>query len=159
MRLFSVDEAGDKVEAWVGSQAADSARRSIAETLGISVDQVTLHPCYLGGGFGRRSNSDYVVEATMLSNAVKKPVKLVWTREDDLQYGQFRPMCLQRLSAGVDANGTITAWNHCVVGDGGGLLSSGIQIPFYDIPNQTIERCGVSHGMRLKHWRAVGHGF
>ena len=157
--VVSVNEAGDAAEAWVGSQSMDGARRAIAETLGINMERVTLHPCYLGGGFGRRSNSDYVIEAVHLSNAVKKPVKLVWTREDDLQYGQYRPMCLQRMAAGVDEEGTITAWNHCVVGDGGGLLSSGINIPFYDIPNQNIELCGVSHGMRLKHWRAVGHGF
>ena len=157
--VVSVNEAGTAAEAWVGSQAMDSARKAIADTLGMSMDQVTLHPCYLGGGFGRRSNSDYVIEATHLSNAVKKPVKLIWTREDDLQYGQYRPMCLQRMSAGVNEDGQITAWNHCIVGDGGGLLSSGIQIPFYNIPNQNIEVCGVSHGVRLKHWRAVGHGF
>ena len=157
--VVSVNEAGDEAEAWVGSQAMDSARRAIAETLGIETAQVNLHPCYLGGGFGRRSNSDYVIEATHLSAAVKKPVKLIWTREDDLQYGQYRPMCLQRMVAGVDEAGAIVAWNHCVVGDGGGLLSSGIKIPFYNIPNQTIERCGVSHGVRLKHWRSVAHGF
>lgn len=157
--VVSVHENGQKAEAWVGTQATSGARSAIAQTLGLDDDSVTLHPCYLGGGFGRRSNHDYVIEATRLSNAVKKPVKLIWTREDDLQYGQFRPMCLQRLSAGVDTNGLITAWSHCVVGDGGGLLSSGIQIPFYDIPNQNIELCGVSHGVRLKHWRSVGHGF
>ena len=157
--VVSVNEAGDAAEAWVGSQAMDSARRAIAETMGVETEKVTLHPCYLGGGFGRRSNSDYVIEATQLSQAIRKPVKLIWTREDDLQYGQYRPMCLQRMSAGVDADGQVTAWNHCVVGDGGGLISSGIRIPFYDIPNQNIEQCNVSHGLRLKHWRAVGHGY
>ncbi len=157
--VVSVREDGKSAEAWVGTQSTSGARSAIAETLGIDFDRVTFHACYLGGGYGRRSNSDYVIEATQLSNAVKKPVKLMWTREDDLQYGQFRPMCLQRLSAGVNDQGDITAWNHCVVGDGGGLLSSGIEIPFYGIPHQNIERCSVSHGIRLKHWRAVGHGF
>ena len=157
--LVSVNTAGDGAEAWVGTQFTSGARAAIAETLGIPVERVTLHPCYLGGGYGRRSNSDYVIEATHLSNAVKKPVKLMWTREDDLQYGQYRPMCLQRMEAAIDADGDVSAWFHCVVGDGGGLLSSGIAIPFYNIPNQNIERCVVSHGVRLKHWRAVGHGF
>ena len=119
---------------------------------------MTFHPCYLGGGFGRRSMSDYVVEAVHLSRAVRRPVKLIWTREDDVQYGAFRPQSLQRMTGGVDADGDLTAWTHCVVGDGGGLLSSGIGIPHYDIPNQRIESRGVRHGVRTKHWRSVGHG-
>ena len=157
--VVSVNEAGDAAEVWVGTQSTSGARAAAAEVLGVDFERITLHPCYLGGGFGRRSNSDYVIEAVHLSNAVKRPVKLMWTREDDLQYGQFRPMCLQRLAAGVDAQGNIVAWTHCVVGDGGGLLASGIEVPYYDIPHQNIEMCSVSHGMRLKHWRAVGHGF
>lgn len=157
--VVSVNEAGDGAEAWVGTQATSGARSAVAKTLGIDFERVTFHPCYLGGGFGRRSSSDYVIEATHLSNAVKKPVKLIWSREDDLQYGRFRPMCLQRLEAGVDEDGNITAWTHCVVGDGGGLLTSGIEIPFYNIPNQNIEMCSVSHGLRLYYWRSVGHGF
>ncbi len=157
--VVSVNEAAAGADVWVGTQSTSGARSAAAQALGVDFDRITLHPCYLGGGFGRRSNSDYVVEAVHLSNAVKRPVKLMWTREDDLQYGQFRPMCLQRLAAGVDEQGAVTAWTHCVVGDGGGLLASGIQIPFYDIPHQHIEMCSVSHGLRLKHWRAVGHGF
>ena len=85
-------------------------------------------------------------------------MKLIWTREDDLQYGAFRPMSLQRLSAGVDAKGDLTAWTHTVVGDGRGLIASGISIQYYDIPNQRIEMRGATHGVRTKHWRAVGHG-
>ena len=157
--VVSVNEASDGAEVWVGTQATSGARQAVARVLGVGMERVTLHPCYLGGGLGRRSNSDYLIEAVHLSNAVKRPVKLMWTREDDLQYGQFRPMCLQRLAAGVDEQGKITAWTHCVVGDGGGLLTSGIEIPFYDIAHQHIELCSVSHGVRLKHWRAVGHGF
>ena len=157
--VVSVSEAGDSAEAWVGTQATARAKTAIAETLGIDFDSVDFHPCYLGGGFGRRANVDYVVEATHLSNTVKRPVKLIWSREDDLQYGQYRPMNLQRLAAAVDSNGNISAWEHCVVGDGGQLLTSGVEIPFYDIPNQSIEVCPVSHGLRLRHWRSVGHGF
>lgn len=157
--VVSVNEAGDGAEVWIGTQSTSGAKAAAAQVLGVEPSRITLHPCYLGGGLGRRSNSDYLIEAVHLSNAVKRPVKLLWTREDDLQYGQFRPMCLQRIAAGVDAQGRLTAWTHCVVGDGGGLLTSGVEIPFYDVPHQTIELCGVSHGVRLKHWRAVGHGF
>jgi isoquinoline 1-oxidoreductase beta subunit len=157
--VVSVSEKGDSAEAWIGTQATSGTRETIAETLGIDFDQVTLHPCYLGGGFGRRSDIDWTIEATQLAGAIRKPVKLIWSREDDLQYGKFRPMCLQRLEAGVDGDGNVTSWTHCVVGDGDGLIATGVEIPFYDIPNQNMERCSVSHGIRLKHWRAVGHGF
>jgi isoquinoline 1-oxidoreductase beta subunit len=157
--VVSVSENGDKAEAWVGTQFTSGTRQAIAETLEIEIDQVKLHPCYLGGGFGRRSDTDSTIEATLLADVVKRPLKLIWSREDDLQYGKYRPMCLQRLEAGVDDSGSVTAWTHCVVGDGGRLIASGVRIPFYDIPNQNIERCSVSHGMRLKHWRAVGHGY
>ena len=157
--VVSVSEAGDSAEVWVGTQNTAGAREDVARALGIDFEKVTLHPCYLGGGFGRRSTSDYVIEAVHLSKAVKRPVKLIWTREDDLQYGMYRPMNLQRLEAGVDERGNIVAWTHCVVGDGGGLLTSGIRNEFYDLPNQSIELCSVGTGLRLKHWRAVGHGF
>ncbi len=157
--VVSVNAAGDGAEVWVGTQSTSGARAAVADALGVATARVTLHPCYLGGGWGRRSNSDYLLEAVHLSKAVKRPVKLMWTREDDIQYGQFRPMNLQRLEAGVDAQGRLMAWTHCVVGDGGGLLTSGVDIPFYDIPHKNIDRCTVSHGVRLKHWRAVGHGF
>lgn len=154
-----VNAAGDGAEVWAGTQSLDGARASAAKALGVGVDKITFHPCYLGGGFGRRSWSDYIEEAVLTSKAVRRPVKLVWTREDDVAYGAFRPMALQCLRAGVDAAGNIVAWEHCVVGDGRGLLTSGIQIPFYNVPNQNIELRGKSSGVRLKHWRAVGHGF
>jgi isoquinoline 1-oxidoreductase beta subunit len=130
----------------------------VAKHLGIPFSEVNLHTCYLGGGFGRRSMSDYIIEAIGLSKAVQKPVKLLWTRTDDIQYGAFRPISLQRLEAGIDANGKINAWKHVVIGTGGGLLGSGADIPFYDIPNKHIEVKNIDHGVRTKHWRAVGHG-
>src|SRR5262249_36488262 len=63
------------------------------------------------------------------------------------------------LEAATDASGKVTGWKHCVVGDGEFLLITGIKIPYYGVPNQAIERRGVSHGIKLKHWRAVGHVF
>lgn len=154
-----VNAAGDGAEVWAGTQSLSGARMSAAKALGVGVDRIAFHPCYLGGGFGRRSWSDYIEEAVLTSKAVKRPVKLVWSREDDLGYGAFRPMALQCLKASVDKDGTIVTWEHCVVGDGKNLLTSGIKIPFYGVPNQLIELRGQSSGVRLKHWRAVGHGF
>ena len=157
--VVSLSESKDAVEVWVGTQSVSSVLQAITDTLGIPESQVTLHPCYLGGGFGRRSTSDYLVEALEIAKRMDQPVKLVWQREDDLQYGMFRPMNLQHMAAGVNEEGQIDSWFHCIVGDGGGLLSSGARNDFYTIPNQTIERCSVDTGIRLKHWRAVGHGF
>ncbi len=156
--VASVNAAGDGAEVWAGTQAPDMARAAVARELGVAVEQVTFHPCYLGGGLGRRTMADYILEAVQLSRSARRPVKLIWTREDDLQYGAFRPMSLQRLTAGMDASGNLSAWTHTVVGDGRGLLASGISIQYYDIPNQRIEMRGASHGVRTKHWRAVGHG-
>ncbi|NND31578.1 MAG: xanthine dehydrogenase family protein molybdopterin-binding subunit, partial [Saprospiraceae bacterium] len=152
--VVSVAPDGRTAEAWVGSQAPDGARRAIASTLGIQFEDVTLHPCYLGGGFGRRSMSDYVEEATELSNAVKKPVKLIWTREDDMQYGAFRPICLQRMMATVDKAGHIESWSHHIVGTGDGLLASGAKNPYYSIDHQYIDLRNVDEGVRTKHWRS-----
>jgi isoquinoline 1-oxidoreductase beta subunit len=154
--VVHVKESGD-AEVWIGTQGPGVARSAVARVLGIDTDRVTMHRTYLGGGFGRRSSDDYVVEATHLSNAVKRPVKLLWTREDDIHWGKFRPMCFQRLTAGVDEEGKLTGWTHRIVGDGGGLLTSGIEIPFYDIPGQTIELKAVDHGVRLHFLRSVGH--
>ncbi len=156
--VVSVAEDGKSAEAWVGSQAHDSARRAVANVLGIAFEDVTYHPCYLGGGFGRRSLAGYVEETTHLSNAVKRPVKLIWSREDDVQYGAFRPISLQRMQASVDREGTINAWSHHVVGTGDGLLASGAKNPYYSIPNQYIDLRSIDHGVRTKHWRSVGHG-
>ncbi|RPA66419.1 xanthine dehydrogenase family protein molybdopterin-binding subunit [Cyclobacteriaceae bacterium YHN15] len=152
------DVKDGSAEVWVGTQASDGTRRDVANHLGIDFNAVNIHTYYLGGGFGRRSMTDYVLEAVDLSKAVKKPVKLQWTREDDIQFGAFRPISLQRLEAGINTQGKITAWKHLVIGTGGGLLGSGADIPFYDIPNKHIEVRNIDHGVRTKHWRAVGHG-
>lgn len=149
---------GNSVEIWAGTQGAGSVAETVAKALSLEASQVNFHQHFLGGGLGRRSLHDYIVEAALLSKAVVKPVKLIWTREDDLQYGMYRPLSLQRLQASTDASGNLTGLSHCVVGDGSGLLTSGCRNEFYDIPNQQVDVRGVENGIRLKHWRAVGHG-
>jgi len=154
-----LNAAGDHVEVWEGTQDPGSSRAAVAKALGFSPEQVTLHQCYMGGGFGRRTLGDYAAEAARISKEFKRPVKLVWTREEDLGYGMFRPQAFQCLQSALDKDGKVNGWTHCVVGDGGVLLQTGIRIPYYQVPNQHIEARGVSHGIRLKHWRAVGHVF
>jgi isoquinoline 1-oxidoreductase beta subunit len=113
----------------------------------------------MGGGFGRRSVGDYAAECAMIAKEVGKPVKLLWSREEDVAHGMFRPQSFQCVEAAQDESGKVIGWKHCVVGDGGVLLHTGINIAYYDVPNQNQERRGVSHGIRVKHWRAVGHVF
>jgi isoquinoline 1-oxidoreductase beta subunit len=151
--------ADGKVEVWEGTQAPGISRANLAKALGLDRSQVIHHQQYLGGGFGRRSNNDYTVEAAMIARDVKRPVKMIWTREEDIAYGMFRPQALLCMEAALDKSGEVTGWRQCVVGDGKRLLQSGIKIPYYGIPNQHIEQRGVSHNIRLKHWRAVAHPF
>ena len=157
--VVRISEAGDKVEVWEGSQSPDTIRNDVASALGFKPEQVTVNQCYMGGGFGRRSVSDTSVECAHIAKEVRRPVKLIWTREEDLAQGMFRPQSFQCLEAATDASGKVTGWKHCVVGDGGFLLLTGIKIPYYEVPNQFIERRGVSHGVQIYFWRAVGHVF
>ncbi len=154
-----VSVKSDSAEVWLGSQSPARARSAVAGALGLDEDKVTMHRCMLGGGFGRRSAPDYAVEAALISQKTKKPVKLIWTREDDIQYGMFRPQCLQSMSAAVDADGNLIGWKHALVGDGGRLLASGSDIDYYNVPNKSISLHQVDHGLRLHYWRAVGHGY
>jgi isoquinoline 1-oxidoreductase subunit beta len=155
--VVRITDAG--AEVWEGSQAPDATRAEVAKALGLKDEQVTVHQCYMGGGFGRRSLGDYAAECARVAKEVGRPVKLIWTREEDIAHGMFRPQSFQCLEAATDASGKVVGWKHCVVGDGEVLLHTGIRPIYYDIPNQAIERRGVSHGIRLKHWRAVGHVF
>ena len=153
--------AADKnsAEVWVGSQQGPDTKLGVPDILGIPPENVTINLQYLGGGFGRRSMNDFVAECAYLAKEMApRAVKLIWTREDDLTYGAYRPMSLQRLKVSADRNGAITGFSHSVVGDGGHLVAGGVKNDFYDIPNQFAEWREASHGIRLKHWRAVGHG-
>ena len=156
------NEAGDKLEVWDGSQDLGRSRDLVARTLGMKPEQVDVHQCYLGGGFGRRSLADYAVEAAVLAREVKRPVKLVWTREEDVAHGMFRPMTFQCLEAATDASGKVVGWRHCAIGDDGGqnLITGGMRISsYYGLPNQQLELRNVDEGVRIKHWRAVAHNF
>lgn len=151
---------GKSVEVWDGTQAPDRCRADVAKALGMKVEQVTHHQCFIGGGFGRRSLGDVAAEAAVIARAAKRPVKLIWTREEDVAFGMFRPQAFQCIDAATDASGKVVGWEHCIVGDGRNLVTGGMDIKtYYQIPNRHGELRGVSHGIRLKHWRAVAHPF
>lgn len=155
--VIHVAADGKSAEAWAGTQAPDTERSAIAKVLGLDESRVTFHNCYSGGGFGRRQE-DFSLEAALLAKQVRRPLKLIWTREDDIQYGSFRPMSLQRMRAGLDQNGNITGWQHTIAGPDNRLQTGGVRMNYYTIPNQQTEH-RVSHpGVRTTYWRSVGHG-
>src|SRR6266480_2698310 len=149
--VASVSAAGDACEIWCGTQSQTMAVAAVAKALGITVEKVKLNLMLLGGGFGRRGHRDeeFVVDSVLLSKEVKRPVKVLWTREDDVKNGRFRPLSVHYLRAGLDGAGRIVAWQHRVACDeitafqdpvrykGGGerdfLAMAGSELRTYDI--------------------------
>jgi isoquinoline 1-oxidoreductase subunit beta len=109
---------GDRCEIWTGTQFQTVDQKAAATILGITPDKVQIHTPFLGGGFGRRANptSDFVSEAVTVAKAAGVPVKVVWTREDDIRGGYYRPAFVHHLRAGLNAKGAPVAWDHVVVG-------------------------------------------
>ncbi len=111
------DVHADHCEVWTGTQFQTGDRAVAAQAAGLKPEQVTLHTTLLGGGFGRRAVPDghFVQEAVQVSKAVKAPVKVIWTREDDMRGGYYRPSCYHKISAGLDAANKPLAWQHRIV--------------------------------------------
>jgi isoquinoline 1-oxidoreductase subunit beta len=102
----------DSCEVWTSTQNPQAAKTELVKTLGLDASKVTVHVTLLGGGFGRKSKPDYVVEAALVSRAVGAPVRMQWTREDDIQHDYFHTVSTQHLTAGLDAGGKVTGWLH-----------------------------------------------
>ncbi|HEX2061166.1 MAG TPA: molybdopterin cofactor-binding domain-containing protein, partial [Thermoanaerobaculia bacterium] len=102
----------DGAELWLATQFADWAANASAKFLGMQPEQIKVHVTMLGGGFGRRANPDFALEAVQISKAVGAPVKVQWTREDDMTHDYYRPASHHRISAGIDAGGNVVAWHH-----------------------------------------------
>ena len=147
----------DGCDLWVGTQFQGYDQQVVAGILGLAPEQVRIHTTLLGGGFGRRANftSDFVRDAVEVAKGESAPVKTIWTREDDIRCGYYRPMFLHRLRAGLDAEGWPAAWHQRVVGQSilartfleGAMVQDGIDtlsvegavhMP-YEIPNRRIE--------------------
>jgi len=109
---------GDRCEIWTGTQFQSVDQMAAAQILGTTPDKVQIHTTFLGGGFGRRANpqSDFVAEAVVVAKNAAVPVKVVWTREDDIRGGWYRPAYVHRVRVAVDASGSPVAWDHVVAG-------------------------------------------
>src|SRR2546421_1495138 len=106
------DVKGDRAEIWGPLQSAGGTREDVAKTLGIPEENVTVNVTLLGGGFGRKSKCDFALEAALLSKELGAPVKVQWTREDDIRNGFLHTVSVERIEAGLDKNGKVTAWRH-----------------------------------------------
>jgi isoquinoline 1-oxidoreductase subunit beta len=170
----SVGSDGKSAEIWAGTQSPTNLRIEVARALGAEPASITFHQHLLGGGFGRRSQQEVIVDAARLSKAVGKPVKLIWSREDDMTFGKFRPMTAHHIEAGFDAGGKLIAWHHRVVAESvtaymastagraaaptDRIVMKGTPLPQYAIPNKLAEHVVEKRGTRLSPWRGVGNG-
>jgi isoquinoline 1-oxidoreductase beta subunit len=167
----SVSPDGKSAEIWTGTQSASGLLNEVSRLLQTDRSKLTLHQHFLGGGYGRRGHHETVLDAVRLAKAVGKPVKLIWSREDDITFGKFRPMTAHHIEAGLDANGKVIAWHHRVIAESvvaytsgdptprqDRIVMKGSPIPQYPIANKLAEHVIESRGARLSPWRGVGNG-
>ncbi|OLB23842.1 MAG: twin-arginine translocation pathway signal protein [Acidobacteriales bacterium 13_2_20CM_55_8] len=171
----AVDLRADSCEIWTGTQFQTVDRANAAKIAGLPPEKVQIHTTYLGGGFGRRANpqSDFVVEAVHVAKAVGAPVKVVWTREDDMQGGWYRPAFLHAIAGGIDSSGNAVSWRSRLVGQSifaGTMFESlmkgkeydpasveGVDDLPYAIPNLAVESHKADVKVPVQWWRSVGH--
>ncbi len=157
-------------ELWTPSQGPTRARDDVAKHLGLDPTKVIINRTYLGGGFGRRWQTDFATQAAEISQKVGKPIKLIWSREEDVQHDYYRPAFVMRFEAGVSKKGDVDALHIKVsgasIGESGrpprpGVLDrlavSGLADAFYKIPNYKVESVKKAGFVPIGTWRSVGH--
>ncbi len=176
--VVQISKAG--CEIWNGEQNQTGDQYAVSAVLGLRPDQVKLNQLFVGGSFGRRANpkSDYLLEGVFIAKALNSgatagvPIKLLWTREDDMTGGYYRPLYVHKLSAGIDAQGKPHAWQHRIVGQSiatgtpfepmivkngvdGTSVEGAADLP-YSIPNLQVELHSPRPGIPIQWWRSVG---
>jgi isoquinoline 1-oxidoreductase subunit beta len=167
---FTADVRADGCDIYGPTQFPQLAEGMAMQVSGLPKEKVKVHTTFLGGGFGRRIDVDFIVQALQISKAVGKPVKLVWTREDDMTHDFYRPVSLNTISAGLDASGkpvglkfrltspSVTARLFPpVVKDGIDPFMTEASVTPYNIPNISVESAIHDTGVRVGYWRSVSH--
>ena len=176
----SVSEDGKSAEIWVSTQTQSLTVMGAADALDTTIDRITVHPMYIGGSFGRRAEfrQKYVDDALFVSREIGKPVKVIWSREDDVKDGCFRPLAAQYLRAALDAEGHVVALQHRVATPNvlrymneprwkltrgprrtSGLSMGGAGTTRYDIPNIRAEHLNMDRCSRVAAWRGVAESY
>ncbi len=167
---------GDRIEFWAPTQSPFGVFLAAVKGHGFKPENVKINVTLLGGGFGRRAENDYAVDVGFLAKAVPgTAVKMIWSREDDIQYSKPRPLTVQRLEAGLDAQGNLVAMHHRIAGESvykrfappafqasGGKdlpLCEGAYEPTYSYPNFALEQLFAETGVDVAVWRSVGGGY
>lgn len=167
--------AGDTVEIWAPTQGPTATQGFAAEVIGTTPDKVKVNVTLLGGGFGRKAEADFIVDAVSLAKEVEgRPVKVIWSREDDIRHDKFRPLESQHIQVGLDADGNIVGWRHRIVADSifartnselfvsaGGhddVVTEGAHFN-YAVPAHRIEYIRQDNGLDIGFWFAVGVGY
>ncbi|HYP08139.1 MAG TPA: molybdopterin cofactor-binding domain-containing protein [Bryobacteraceae bacterium] len=161
-----------KVETWCPTQNPQAVQDAVSAALGIQPADVTCHVTLLGGGFGRKSKPDYVVEAALLSKAAGKPVKVVWSREDDIHFDYFHSVAAMHMKGGLDESGKIQSWlfrsafppiasTFAAGAEHGADFETGMALNelLFDVPNLRSENCPAKNHVRQGWLRAVCHLF
>ncbi len=163
----------DGVDIWAPTQNQTGVQMVGGQIGGVPPEKVAVHTTYLGGGFGRRFELDFIVEALETSKAAGAPVKVIWSREDDIQHAQYRPANYHQLRAGLDASGRPVSWTHRIVapsimarmfpqtvknGLDGEAVEGGVGLP-YAIPNVHVDYQLTDTGIPVGFWRSVNNSF
>ncbi len=170
-----VAEDGKSAEIWTGTQFAALISFIVSGILKTTPDKIVVHQKFLGGGYGRRLAPDIAIQAVILASIVKKPVKLILTREDDLAAARTRPMTYHALKAGLDGSNNLIAWYHRLVAENVDAIANppafansggddiigweGMEPASYDILSVLAEGVRKQNGMRVWPWRAIGTGY
>ena len=158
----------NRVDIWVGHQSPEDAVKAVSEVTGIEAENIYLHNCHIGGGFGRRANTDFVIEATQIALEVGRPVQMIWTREEDQRAGSYRPMSAMRFKAGFNIEKQLVALTnhsvtHSILKDAEGSVEGidpysidGLHNHPYDLPAWEFSHTMKNTNMTTWWWRSVG---
>lgn len=166
----TADVRTDGCDIYAGTQAQTATQQTAMKLTGLPEEKVKVHTVYLGGGFGRRGEQDFIIDAVECSIAAGKPVKVIWTREDDVMHDQYRPATYNRLQGGIDGEGNITAWEHRIAGPSilarrfpqaakkglDGTSTEGASNIPYSFDHALVSYAMVNPAVPVGFWRSVG---